>query len=237
MSPKLNSGSTSDDVIAVVAAANPFPAHAAHLSHDVAVRARDRRLVAKKALIVACVLLAVAAPAYAMRGAVGDLLSLESRGQPVDESNTSLRTLTGLRGLGLSENIRRVATQDGYDFYVGRTQSRHLCFAVAPHGQRPAVTACGTSGSFPSPAHPVLDFSMFRAHEEGARPIASHILGFAADGVKRVGVAAVNGQTYWTEVRRNVYAFRPAPIGVTRLLAEAADGQLVFEKAVSGPGN
>jgi hypothetical protein len=167
-----------------------------------------------------------------MRDAIGNLLALENHGERADEVSTSLRTMTALRQIGLSKNIRILATEDGYDFFVGRTQSDNLCFAVALHGQGPSVTSCGTSGGFPSPERPVLDFSMFHGSDESAPVIATHVLGFAADGVQRIGVVTLNGQTYWTDVRRNVYAFRPPPTGVVRLVGEAADGRLVFEKPV-----
>jgi hypothetical protein len=102
MSPRLGKYSTPEDVIALVAAANPFPSSAPCRTPRVSAPDAARKLISKRALVVTCIALAVAAPAYAVRGAIGNLLDLDKRGEPASEVNTSLRTMAALRDIGLS---------------------------------------------------------------------------------------------------------------------------------------
>jgi hypothetical protein len=235
----------SKDILKLVATTNPYPDPArpaiARSGEDVRESPRDRastsylasRSLPRRAAIAAILALALIAPAYAMRNEIGELVDLGARGDSINAENTSLTTLTGLHRLGITRNIRRLATHDGYDFFVSEPATGQFCFAVAPQGLKPAVTTCGSEPWFPSRTHPVLDMSGFRASSDREAPIASHVVGFAADGVARVGVEAINGVHYWTDVTENTYALSPPAVGIRRLVAEAEDGSVLYEKRLS----
>ena len=109
-----------------------------------------------------------------------------------------------LRRLGKDVSVRRLADRGGYTFYVIEVRGRYptRCFATGrawkPRlfgsmecpipGRRPEP------GSFPSARNPVLDQSEF-APRGGE---VSRLVGFAAVGVKKVGLLTANGNVIAT---------------------------------------
>src|SRR5436305_9038577 len=159
-----------NDVIARLAAANPLPT-AVPPSHPEPL-ARTRRIVLAVALMAA-----VALPAAAFAGKLGDLLGLSNEGTPVATSSLDLSEDTGLKEamqqLAFPSAMNLLGNKNGVSFYAARRTDSDYCFAIESKVAR--GVGCDLNGPFPSPAEPVMVF-----------PPLIQFAGFAADGVATV---------------------------------------------------
>lgn len=127
-----------------------------------------------------------------------------------------------------------MAQRDGRVFY--RLDAE--CFATGPAlptNQSFGTIAC--SPQFPSPAQPILDFTVFRGASTSVDgpPTKLRVYrseGFAADGVGRVAFVDEAGAVVAeTRVVDNTYTFEPAPLGENlRIAAFSTRGERIFEQ-------
>ena len=187
---------------------------------DVAGRAARGRRRSVVLAILACFVLAVFVSAAFAYGT--DLWQLVA-GKPVSTKRLSplerrmfaslasgrpvLRTQPNdpaLRRLGKDVSVRLLADQGGYTFYVIEVRGRYpiRCFATGRAWKPRQISGmvCGIPGrrpqpgSFPSAEHPVLDQSGFAPR--GGKVF--RLIGFAAVGVKKVGLLTANGNVIAT---------------------------------------
>ena len=181
-----------NDVIARLAAANPLPtAGLLRLPEPAVIRAR------RIALVVALAA-AVAVPAVAFAGRLGDLLGLSNEGTPVATSSLDLSRDTGLneamQQLGFPATMHLLGTQSGVGFYAARRTDGDYCFAIESAVAK--GVGCDLNGTFPSAARPVMVF-----------PPLIQFAGFAADGVANVaGIDASGNTVVSAPVSRNLFA-------------------------------
>jgi hypothetical protein len=133
-----------------------------------------------------------------------------------------------------TSRILRLGQRDGRVFY--RLDAE--CFAtgpVLPATQSFSAIAC--SPQFPSPAQPILDFTVFRgastrADERPTKLTVYRSEGFAADGVGSVALVDEAGAVVAdTEVVDNTYSFEPTPSGENlRIAAFSRRGERIFEQ-------
>ena len=181
-----------DDVITRLAAANPVPT-GAPLRHAERLVVADRR-VALALVVVA----AVALPAIAFAGKVGDLLGLSNQGTPVATSGIDLSKDTGLneamQELAFPSKLQLLGSKNGVSFYATRRADGDYCFAIESKVAK--GVGCDLNGTFPSPARPVMVF-----------PPLVQFAGFAADGVATVrGVDSSGGTVVSAPVSGNLFA-------------------------------
>lgn len=139
------------------------------------------------------------------------------------------------RGIG---RIQMMARRGGRAFY--RTDAE--CFATGP--ARPTTQSFSQIGcptKFPSPASPILDFTVF--HSPGAgpegRPTSLTVYrseGIAADGVAKVAFVDGAGDVVAeTPVVDNTYIFDVPPSGENlRIAAFSTTGERIFEQPKRG---
>lgn len=204
-----------NDVIARLAAANPLPASAPRRDPDPLV-VPTRRIVLAAALVAA-----VAIPAAAFAGRLGDLLGLSNQGTPVATSSLDLSKDTGLGDamtqLAFPSKLHLLGTRNGVRFYAARRSDGDYCFAIESSVAK--GVGCDFAGTFPSPARPVMFF-----------PPLMQFAGFAADGVATVAGVDASGATVVTApVSGNLYAStRPGPFpSVTAIEALDAEGKVL----------
>jgi hypothetical protein len=181
-----------NDVIARLAAANPLPA-AAQLQHPEPVVVPIRRIVLALALTAA-----VALPAAAFAGKLGDLLGLSNQGTPVATSALDLSKDTGLneamQQLAFPSAMQLLGNRNGVSFYAARRPDGDYCFAIESKVAK--GVGCDLNGTFPSPARPVMVF-----------PPLIQFAGYAADGVATVAGIDASGKTVISEpVSQNLFA-------------------------------
>jgi hypothetical protein len=208
------------DVIVRLAAANPVPRNA---PLELPAPLRPRR--AAFALLLAA---ALAVPAVALAGRLGDLLGLSNPGTPVPTSTLSLSQDTAMseamQSLGFPTSLQLLGTRNGIGFYASRRADGHYRFALETGGNRGGVS-CDLAGTFPSPSEPVWVF-----------PPYDNFAGFAADGVATVEGLDASGQAVVSvPVTDNVFA---APAGhyrtVTIIEALDAHGEALWSWSLPG---
>jgi hypothetical protein len=205
----------SADVIARLAAANPVPTGAP-------LRVPEPMHVPRRRVVVAVALAAaVAVPAVAFAGRLGDLLGISNEGSTVPTSNV----LAGQSDLDLAMQQLKVGgtmqylgTLNGAAFYATRNADGHFCIAIDHTAQQyEKGFGCDLNADgFPSPAHQVFAF-----------PPLQRLQGVAADGVATVELLDADG---------NVVASAP----VTNNLFEsdaAASGTPAFIATLDASGN
>jgi hypothetical protein len=185
-----------NDVITRLSAANPVPTGAA-LRHPEPLVMPSRRITL--ALAVAA---AVALPAIAFAGKVGDLLGLSNQGTPVATSGIDLSKDTGLddamQQLAFPSKLQLLGSKNGVSFYATRRADGDYCFAIESKAAK--GVGCDLTGTFPSPARPVMVF-----------PPLVQFAGFAADGVATViGVDSSGNPVVSAPVSENLFA-SPTP--------------------------
>ena len=189
----------STDVIARLAAANPFP-------HETRRPARSRRRLVV-ALVAAA---AVAAPAAAFAGKLGDLLGITNEGTAVSTSSV----LPGqdaldqaMQELQVGGTMQFLGTLDGVSFYATRNADGHLCIAIDHvNEQYEKGFGCDLNDDFPSAGMRVLAF-----------PAPTQLQGIAADGVATVEALDASGDVLdSTPVSNNLFVSeRQLPAGAT----------------------
>jgi hypothetical protein len=199
-----------NDLIARLAAANPLPT-------GTAVR-EPAPLVAPTRLVLALlVLAAVALPAVAVAGKLGDLLGLSNQGTPVATTSIDLSKDTGLdeamQQLGFPSTLRLLGVESGVSFYAARRADGDYCFAI----ESPAAkgVGCDLNGTFPSAERPVMVF-----------PPLVQFAGYAADGVATVsGIDGSGATVVSAPVHRNLFASTTAGPFRAVVAVEALDAQ------------
>lgn len=204
-----------DHVITRLAAANPVPT-GAPLPHVESVVVPARRIAL--ALVVAA---AVALPAIAFAGKLGDLLDLSNQGTPVATSAIDLSKDTGLneamQQLAFPSELQLLGSQNGVSFYAARRADGDYCFAIESKVAK--GVGCDLNGTFPSPARPVMVF-----------PPLVQFAGFAADGVATVrGVDSYGNAVVSAPVSENLFASATRGPFPTVIAIEAldADGNVI----------
>jgi hypothetical protein len=181
-----------NDVIARLAAANPLPA-SARLQHPEPLVVPARQIVLALALVAA-----VALPAAAFAGKLGDLLGLSNQGTTVATSSIDLSKDTGLneamQQLAFPAAMHLLGTNNGVSFYAARRADGDYCFAIESKVAK--GVGCDLNGTFPSSARPVMVF-----------PPLIQFAGFAADGVATVAGIDSSGKTVISApVSQNLFA-------------------------------
>jgi hypothetical protein len=211
-----------NDVITRLAAANPVPTGAA-------VQEPARlRLGRRRAALVTLLAAAVAVPAVAFAGRLGDLFGISNEGTPVPTSSLPLShdsTMDdAMTGLGFPSSLQELGTVNGVTFYASRRADGHYCFLIKRDGGGGGVS-CDLAGTFPSPATPVWVF-----------PPYAGLNGYAADGVASVkGLDGSGDVVVAVPVTNNLFA-APAGdyTGVASVEAFDARGDRVWRWHVPG---
>jgi hypothetical protein len=143
-----------NDVIARLAAANPLPT-------AVTPRPPEPLVVPTGRIVLALALAtAVALPAAAFAGKLGDLLGLSNQGTPVATSSLDLSKDTGLdeamQQLAFPSAMHLLGTKNGVSFYAARRADGDYCFAIESKVAK--GVGCDLNGTFPSPTRPVMVF-------------------------------------------------------------------------------
>ena len=205
----------SNDVIARLAAANPLPT-AGPPRHPEPLAVGTRQIVVAVALIAA-----VAVPAAAFAGKLGDLLGLSNEGTPVATSSLDLSKDTGLneamQQLAFPSAMHLLGNRNGVSFYAARSADGDYCFAIESKVAK--GVGCDLNGTFPSPARPVMVF-----------PPLIQFAGFAADGVATVtGIDASGNTVVSAPVSQNLFASTvPGPFpSVVAIEALDTDGKVL----------
>jgi hypothetical protein len=181
-----------NDVIARLAAANPVPTGEL-IRQPQPLVAPTRRTVLALALTAA-----VALPAAAFAGKLGDLLGLSNQGTAVATSSLDLSRDTGLnqamQDLGFPSTMQLLGSESGVSFYAARRADGDYCFAIESTVAR--GVGCDLGHTFPSASRPVMFF-----------PPLIQFAGYAADGVATVAGIDASGRTVVSApVRGNLYA-------------------------------
>jgi hypothetical protein len=200
-----------DDAIRRLAAANPVPTGAS-LRQPEPLAVPTRRIVLTLAVVAA-----VALPAIAFAGKVGDLLGLSNQGTPVATGSLDLSKDTGLdeamQQLAFPTTLHLLGSANGVSFYAARRVDGDYCFAIESKVAK--GVGCDLNGGFPSPARPVMVF-----------PPLVQFAGFAADGVATVrGIDSSGNTVVSAPVSQNLFASTtPGPFP-TIVAMKALDAQ------------
>jgi hypothetical protein len=186
----------SNDVIARLAAANPVPTgEPLNLPERVHLR-RPRRVAAAVALAAA-----IAVPATAFAGKLGDLLGISNGGTPVSTSAVmpgETRLDEAIQELKVDGTMQSLGTLNGVAFYAARNADGHFCLAMEHvDGQFEKGFGCDLNADgFPSAG---VQFFTF--------PKLIHLEGVAADGVATVQALDADGNVIdSTPVVNNLFA-------------------------------
>ena len=198
-----------NDAIARLAAANPLPTAAPPRPPEPLV-VPTRRIVLALALTAA-----VALPAAAFAGKLGDLLGLSNQGTPVATNSLDLSKDTGLdeamQQLAFPSAMHLLGKRNGVSFYAARRADGDYCFAIESTVAK--GVGCDLNGTFPSPARPVMVF-----------PPLIQFAGFAADGVATVaGIDAAGNTVISAPVSQNLFASTTAGPFPSVVAIEALD--------------
>jgi hypothetical protein len=184
-----------NDVIARLAAANPVPTgEPLHLPE--AIHARPRRIAIAVALAAA-----IAVPATAFAGKLGDLLGISNGGTPVSSSSIlpgETKLDAAMQELKVGGTMQSLGTLNGVAFYATRNADGNFCFAmVRVDGQFGKGFGCDLNADdFPSATVQALTFPEF-----------TRLQGVAADGVATIQALDENGNVLdSTPVENNLFA-------------------------------
>lgn len=199
-------------------------------------------------MMAALVAAALAVPALAASGELGEIFGLSTAGQTVEPADVSEhdRYVIGRLGQpvehghvraeapvplqGVAE-VRLVATRDGRAFHSIAYKNGTRCYATgAAEGEFDGVRlghAHCPPDAFPSRREPVLDMSFWKDGDPSRGFTVERLEGFAADPVAEVGLLAADGTVHArTLVVDNVYTRRDVPDGFfTGIAAFDADGR------------
>ena len=121
--------------------------------------------------------------------------------------------------------IAVLAARNGKDFVRFSSSDHGDCYGVRRHGADTFAFTCWND--FPSPAHPLLDESVFGADD--GEPLHAMVLqGFAADGVAAIEALDSSGAVLdRVPVAANVYSLDAVPRSAVRLIAVDSSGDAV----------
>jgi hypothetical protein len=178
-----------------------------------------------RAVVAACVAV-VALAATSAQGTTdrSRLSSLTNGGREPALVGAAMRA--ELRRAGATATGRIVARRDGKTFMEFHRAGDGNCYGIEK--RRAARFSFTCWPDFPSPAHPILDQSVFGAST--GDPI--HLIeaqGFAADGVAAIAVEDATGTTLARiPVVANAYSLRGPSNAAVRLVALDVDGRVLF---------
>lgn len=211
-----------NDLITRLAAANPLPTGAPP-RHPEPIVVPTGRIVLALALTAA-----VALPAAAFAGKLGDLLGLSNQGTPVATNSLDLSKDTGLneamQQLAFPSAMHLLGKKNGVSFYAARRADGDYCFAIESTVAR--GVGCDLNGTFPSPAQPLMVF-----------PPLIQFAGYAADGVATVTGIDASGKTVISApVSQNLFASAtPGPFpSVVAIEALDTHGDVVATEHLPG---
>jgi hypothetical protein len=131
-----------------------------------------------------------------------------------------------LQPAGAGSEGRVLARRDGRTFIEFARAGNGNCYGIQKRDAARFAFTCWSD--FPSPAHPILDQSVFGA--DAGEPI--HLIeaqGFAADGVSVIAVEDATGTPIArVPVVANVYRLEGLPKTGVRLVALDASGRVLF---------
>jgi hypothetical protein len=184
-----------NDVIARLAAANPVPT-GEPLRLPEASPVRRRRIAITVALAAA-----IAIPATAFAGKLGDLLGISNGGTPVSAGSVLPGETTldaAMQELKLGGTMQSLGSLNGVAFYATRNADGDFCFAmVRVDGQFGKGLGCDLNAdNFPSAKVQALTFPEF-----------TRLRGVAADGVATLQALDASGNVLdSTPVENNLFA-------------------------------
>jgi hypothetical protein len=194
-----------NDVIGRLAAANPVPTQ---VQQRVPAHSPDRRRVA----IAAAFAVAVAVPAVAFAGALGNLLGISNEGSSVPTSSVlpgESRLDEALQSMNVGPTMQSLGTLNGVAFYATRNGGGDFCLAV-DH-----VTAVPGKGVLCD-----LNNDNFPSTDVKAVSFPHTLLGVAADGVATVAFVDDAGNVSdSTPVVNNLFASDNEPTPQTQAAA------------------
>jgi hypothetical protein len=211
-------------------------------------RPAARRGLPQRPLVVALVVAAaVSAPALAYAGVLGSLFGFSNQGTPVSQDAlSSITSVLNQTGADPGKFVQ-LAAREGVGVYAAAKSTGDLCFYVGPAAQSGLKRyglggGCtnATSASFPSPADPVYDMSLFAYAPGAAGSSVQRLAGVAADGVSSVQVLALNDchVVATAPVSDNVYIANNLPLTAeAEIVARDASGDVVWHEAVTPPSN
>jgi hypothetical protein len=192
-----------NDLIARLAAANPVPTNRPFQPPE-AIHVRPRRIVIAVALVVA-----IAIPATAFAGKLGDLLGISNDGTAVPVGTVlpgETKLDAAMQELKVGATMQSLGTLNGVAFYATRDPDGHFCFAMVRVDQQLGKGfGCDLNAdNFPSASVQALTFPNF-----------NRLQGVAANGVATVQALDANGNVLdSTPVENNLFAStRDMPVG------------------------
>jgi hypothetical protein len=209
--------------LARLAAANPVP-------FDAPEPARARRRPARRSVVLALAVAAVAAPTGAFAHSIGDWLGIANEGTPVSTSSVlpgEPRLDEAMQELQLPAQVQQLGTLNGVAFTLSRNAAGHLCLTIdasASPGRWAKGVGCDELDRFPRTSK-LLHFPMVDGYDGDLR-------GVAADGVARVAVLDSSGGVIAsTPVVDNLYAGANLPQGdAVAIAALDASGNVVYRQ-------
>lgn len=182
-----------DDVIARLAAANPVPT-------GVPLRVPRAAPTRRAVLAIVCAV-AVAAPAVAFAGRLGDLLGISNEGTAVPTTSVlpgETKLDAAMQELQVTGTMQSLGALNGVAFYATRNKDGYFCFAmVRVDGQFGKGFGCDLNADdFPSADVQAVTF-----------PALTRLQGVAADGVATVQALDADGNVLdSTPVENNLFA-------------------------------
>ncbi len=191
-----------------------------------------RSLVLGLALLAAVAVAAVFASRGDSRRSLYDGLS--NRGRAVSTTGLLPVDRIDLDSAGVAE-LRVLADRGGLRFYRGTTAQGDSCVVLgrAVEG-RERFGAFGCPSRFPSDDMPVADLTTYTQGLDDAYPVVAEVAGFAADGIRAVGIRTPGGDVVWAPVAGNVYLGHPQGVRAAALVVQADDGSIVSTTPVGG---
>jgi hypothetical protein len=192
----------SNDIVARLAAANPVP------SGGFVREPEPFRVPYGRLALTLAVAAAVALPAVAFAGKLGNLLGISNGGASVPTSavlpgQTNLDQ--AMRELKVGGTMQYLGTLNGAAFYATRNADGNFCIAIDHLAQQyDKGFGCDLNADgFPSPDHQVLAF-----------PSVQRLQGVAADGVATVELLDESGNVVASApVTKNLFESDATPLG------------------------
>jgi hypothetical protein len=187
----------SNDLIQRLAAANPIPVEG---PRPVAIRSGFPRRTA----IVVAFAVAIAVPAIAFAGQLGELLGITNEGTSVPTSSVlpgESRLDEALQSMQVGETMQALGTVNGVAFYAARTAAGDFCLAIdRPGGGLGKGVLCD------------LNADNFPSSDVKAITFPRTLIGVAADGVATVAFVDPTGKIIdSTPVVDNLFASASGP--------------------------
>jgi hypothetical protein len=205
-----------NDVITRLAAANPLPTGEPFHPPE-AMHVQPRRIA-----IAATLAAAIAIPATAFAGKLGDLLGITNDGTPVPVSSVApgeTKLDAAMQELKVGGTMQSLGTLNGVAFYATRNADGNFCFAmVRVDGQFGKGFGCDLNAdNFPSANVQALTF-----------PDLRQLQGVAADGVATVQALDANG---------NVLDSTPVEDNLFASATDMPDGAVAAVRTLDAAGN